>query len=80
MIYKTILLCAVIGTSMQNAWGMDREANALLKTAGNNESAQLMAAIEVLHVNAEALRKHNQELQKTSEAVENIVYNKKEIS
>ena len=25
MTYKTILLCAVIGASMQSAWGMDKE-------------------------------------------------------
>lgn len=27
MNYKTILLCAVIGASMQNAWGMDEEVS-----------------------------------------------------
>jgi hypothetical protein len=56
MNYKTILLCAVIGTSMQNAWAMDRLvdeeleqhlARLLKETSAENNSVNSDAPISV---------------------------------
>jgi outer membrane receptor for monomeric catechols len=56
MNYKTMVLCAVIGTSMQNAWGMNEDNTALKPNGQNNpmlkpeasDTAQLAAKLKEL--------------------------------